>query len=80
MYVGLYPARDCLPLVEFEVVWRVGGPKTLILSDEQVDAMEEALPMLRDDMCSGGTSVGGRRCESCAFGMDLTRSRRMARL
>jgi hypothetical protein len=78
--VGFYPSRDYLPQVEFRVVRRGGVPKTLILSDEQVDAMEEALPMLRDDMCSGGTSVGGRRCESCAFGLDLTRSRRTARL
>jgi len=42
--VGFYPARDCLPLVEFGVIRRSGGPKTLILSDEQEDALAEALP------------------------------------
>jgi hypothetical protein len=73
--VGLYPARDYLPLVEFGVFRRGGGPKTLILIDEQVDALAEALPTLRDDMCCGETSVGGRRCESVAFRLDLTRSR-----
>jgi hypothetical protein len=78
--VGLYPARDCLPLVEFEVVWRVGGPKTLILSDEQVDGMAESLPMIRDAMFSGETSVGVRRCESGTFRLDLTRSQLTVRL
>jgi hypothetical protein len=78
--VGFDPARDYLPLVEFGVVQRGCGPKTLILSDEQVDAMEEALPMLWDALCSVETSVGGRRCESGAFRPDLTRSRRTARL
>ena len=58
MFVGFYPARDYLPLVEFVVVLRDGGSKTLIFSDEQVDAMAEGLPMLRVAMCSGGTSVG----------------------
>ena len=37
--VGFYPARDYLPLVEFGVIRRGGGPKDLIVSDEQVDAM-----------------------------------------
>ena len=43
-----------------------------------MDALEEALPTLREDMFSGGT--GGCRCESCAFRLDVTRSRRTARL
>jgi hypothetical protein len=42
--------------------------------------MAEALPILRDAMCSGETSVGGRRCDSGAFRLDLTRSRRTVRL
>ena len=58
MSVGSYSARNYLPLVEFRVARKGGGPKTLILSDEQVDAMAEALPKLRDDMSSGETSVG----------------------
>ena len=54
---GFYPARDYLPLVEYGVVRRGGGPKTLILSDEKVDAMAEDLSILLDAMCSGETSV-----------------------
>jgi hypothetical protein len=56
--VGFYAARDYLPLVEFGVVRRGGGPKTLILSDEQVDALAEALPKRQDDTCCGETSFG----------------------
>ena len=37
--VGFYPARDYLPLIEFGILRRAGGPKTLILSDEHVDAL-----------------------------------------
>jgi len=32
--LGFYPARDYLPLVEFGVIRRGGGPKTLILKDK----------------------------------------------
>ena len=53
--VDFHQARDYLPLVEFGVLRRPGGPKTLIFSDEQVDAMAENLPTLREDMCSGGS-------------------------
>jgi hypothetical protein len=70
--VGLYPARDYLPLVEFGVLRRAGCPKTLILGDEQVDTLAEFLPTLRGDMCSGGAR--GCRCESGAFLLDVTRS------
>ena len=66
--VGFYPARDYLPLVEFTVSRRCGGPKTLILSDEQLDAMAEALPMLRDAMCSAETSVGVAGARLVTFG------------
>ena len=66
--VSFYPARDYLPLVEFRFSRRDGGTKTLILCDEQVDAMAEALPMLRDAKFSGEMSVGRRRCESGPFG------------
>jgi hypothetical protein len=78
--LGFYPARDYLPLVEFGVIRRGGGPKTLILKDKQVDAMAEGLSMLRDAMCSAETSVGGRGCASGAFRLDVTRIRRTARL
>jgi hypothetical protein len=44
--VGFYSARDYLPLVEFGVLRRGGGRKTLILSDEQVDVLAETLPTL----------------------------------
>ena len=49
---GFYPARDHLPLVEFGVLRRAGGLKSLILSDEQVYALAETMPTLRGDMCS----------------------------
>jgi len=75
---GFYPARDYLPLVEFGVLRRGGGPKTLILNDEQVDALAETLPTLREDMCIG--EARGRSCESGASRMDVTRSWRTARL
>ena len=77
MSVGSYPARDYVPLVEFEVIRRGGGTKTLINTDEQVDTMAERL---RDAMCIGETSVGGRGSESSEFQLDVTRSRRTARL
>jgi hypothetical protein len=76
--VGFYPARDYIPLVEFGVLRRAGGPKTLNLGDEQVDALAETLPTLRGDMCSGGAR--GCRCESGAIRLDVTRSGRTARL
>ena len=76
--VCFYPAHDYLPLVEFGVVRRGGGPKTLILKDKQVDAMAEGLPMLRDAMCSGETSVAGHECENGSFRLDVTCSRRTA--
>jgi len=66
--VGFYPARDYLPLVEFGVFRRGGEPKTLILSDEQVDAMADGLPMLRNAMCSGETSVGAAGSRAVHFG------------
>ena len=76
--VGLYPTRDYLPLVEFRVVRRDSGPKILI--DSELDAMKKALPMLRVAMCSGEPSTGSRSCKSGAFRLDVTRSRRTARL
>jgi hypothetical protein len=81
-YVSIcfYPARVYLPQGEFGVVRRGEGPKTLIISYEQVDAMAEVLPILGDAMCSGETYIGGRGCESGAFRPDVTRSRPTARL
>jgi len=72
--VGFYPARDYQPLVEFGVV-RKGGGTTIILNDEQ----STRWPKLRDAMCSG-EPVGGGDCNSGAFRLNVTRSRRMARL
>jgi len=76
--VDFYPARDYLPLVEYGFLRRAGGPKAINLSDEQVDALAEILPTLREDMCRG--EAGGCRCESGAFRLDVTRSRRTSRL
>ena len=75
MSVVFYPARDYLPLVQFGVFRRGGVPKTLILSNEQVDAVAGPT-MLRDAMCIGETSVGRRGFEIGAFRLDVTRSRR----
>jgi len=54
--VGYYPARDYQPLVEYGAI-RMGGSKCLILADEQVVALADCLPSIRDSMC-----VGGDRC------------------
>ena len=66
--------------MDFWVVRKCGGPKNLILSDEQVDALTEGLTMLRDAMCSGETSVGVRGCERGVFWLNVTRSLPTARL
>ena len=52
MSVGFYPARDYQPLVEFGVVRRGEGAKTIILNDENVYAMDDGLPKLREAICS----------------------------
>jgi len=39
--ICFHPSRDNLSLVEFVVVRNGGGPKTIILNDEKVDAMDE---------------------------------------
>jgi len=66
--VGFYPAPDYLPLMEFGVVRRGDGTKTLNLSDEQLDAMAEGLPMLLDAMCCVETSVGVAGAREVLFG------------
>jgi hypothetical protein len=43
------------------VLWKSGSPKTLILSDEQVDALAKSLPTLRGNMCSGEPGDAGAR-------------------
>ena len=78
--VDFYPAHEYLTLVEFVVFRRAGGTKTIILCDEQEDALAEVLPNLRDVMCSGEKSVACRSCNSGAFRVDLTRIRRTAPL
>jgi len=54
--VGLYPARDYQALVEFGAI-RSGGSKSLIFTDEQVTALADCIPAVRDSMCVGGDSV-----------------------
>ena len=56
--VGFHPARDYQPLVEFVVVRRYCGLKTINLNDKHVYAMAEGLPKLGDAMCSGVEPVG----------------------
>ena len=57
--------------MEFGVGRRGGGPKTLILIDEQVEALADGLSMLRGAMYIGEISVIGRMCESDAFRLDV---------
>jgi hypothetical protein len=66
--VGFYPARDYLPLVEFRVVRKGGGSKTLILSDEVVDAMAKGLPMLRDACLVARSLLGVAGARAVLFG------------
>jgi len=54
--VGYYPARYYQPLVEFGII-RMGGSKSLNLSDEQVTALADCLPAIRDSMCVGRDRV-----------------------
>jgi hypothetical protein len=78
--VSFFPASDYLPLVEFGVVRRDGVPKTIIPSDKHVDAMADGLPKLRDAMCSSRELVCDTECKSGGFRLNVTRSRRIARL
>jgi len=47
--VGLYPAGDCHPFVEFGSV-KKSGSTILILDDRQVDKMVECLPRIFESM------------------------------
>ena len=67
MSVGFYPARDYLPHVEFGVLRRAGGPKTLILGEEQVDALAETLPTLQETFVVGEAGDAGARVVSCGW-------------
>jgi len=78
MSVGYYPARDYQPLVEFGAIRR-GGSKSLILADEQVAAMADCLPAIRDSMCVGGDRVVFK-CESGIFRLPTPRRHGSARL
>jgi len=66
--VGFYPDRENLHLIKFWVVRRGGGPKTLFLSDEQVDVIVEGLSMVRETMCSCTTPVGVAGSRALHFG------------
>jgi hypothetical protein len=74
--VGFYCARDYQTLVDFRVVRRDGGAKTIIINDDPICALAEGLPNLRDAMCSGEPARGW--CKSGAFRLNVTRSRRIA--
>jgi len=65
--------------VECWVVRISGGTKSIILSDEHVDALAEVLHVLREAMC-GGNPEGDRKFKRDAFRLNVRRSRRMARL
>jgi len=76
--VGYYPARDYQPLVEFGAIRR-GGSKSLILSDEQVAALADCLPAIRDSMCVGGDRFV-IKCESGNFRLHTSKRHGSARL
>ena len=76
--VGYYPARDYQPLMEFGAIRR-GGSKCLILADEQVAALEDCLPSIRDSMCVGGDRVV-IKCESGNFRLHTPKRHGCARL
>ena len=77
--VGFYPAREYVLLVEFGVVRRGGRPKTIVLSDEHVDAMAVGLRKLRDAMCNWELADGSG-FKSGAFRIKVRRIRRKTRL
>ena len=79
MSVGFYSARGYQPLVKFAVVRTGAGSKTIILNNKHVYFMAEGLPKLRHAMCSG-EPVSCSECKSGAFRLNVTKSRRMARL
>ena len=68
--VAFYPARDYQPLVEFGAIR--GRVQSLILADEQVAALADCLPAIRDSMCVGGDRVV-IKCESSNFRMHTPR-------
>jgi len=78
MSVGYYSARDYQPLVEFGAIRRHGS-KSLILADEQVAAMADCLPSIRDSMCVGWDRVVFK-CESGNFRLHTPKRHGSARL
>jgi len=76
--LGYYPARDYQPLVEFGAIRR-GGSNSLIHSDEQITALADFLPAIRDSMCVGGDRVV-IKCESGNFRLHTPRRHGSARL
>jgi len=76
--VGYYPARDYQPLVEFGAIRR-GGSKSLILTDEQVAALADCLPDIRDSMCIGRNRVV-IKCESANIRLHTPKKHGSARL
>jgi hypothetical protein len=74
------PARDYQPLVEFGVVRRGGGTKTIILNDKHVYVLAESLAKLLDAVCSGGDHVIGSECKNGTFRLNVTRGCRTTRL
>jgi len=74
--VGFYPARDYLPVVEFDVIWSRGS-KSIILTDEQVFKLVQCLPKFADSVCKEGEEEKPViNCESGSFRLSTPRSRR----
>jgi len=78
MSVCFYLERDYQPLVEFGAIRR-GGSKSLFLTDEQVAALADCLPAIRDSMCVGGDRFI-IKCESGNFRLHTLKRQGSARL
>ena len=78
MSVGLNPARDYQPVVEFGAI-RSGESKSLILRDEKVASLAECLPATLYSMCVGGDRVI-IKCESGNFRLHTPKKYVSARL
>ena len=74
--VGFYPARDCLPLLEFGVIQSCGS-KAIILTDEQVYTLAQCLPTIADAMCKEAeVETPVIKCESVNFRLGMPKRRR----
>ena len=72
VYVGFYPNRDYIPLVEFRAVKNNGS--TFIILNDQVNKMAECLPRICDSMRGNEQYV----CKDGAFRLNTIRTNEVA--